>query len=681
MFSSTRQGFKMKNKKKPKKNKPSATPPLVERSRNQRSRNPPPIYDSKHLDFDQWFIWGAIALTFLAFLPALSADFVNWDDNDYVTNNEMIRSFSSFGKFFTTTVQGNYHPLTMISLAVNYAISGESAFSYHLFNVLFHLVNVFLVYRFILALCPGSVFIAFATAILFGIHPMHVESVAWVSERKDVLYSLFFLLGLISYLKYIDRGSKKAFWMTVLCFVLSLLSKPAAIVFPGVLFLLDFFRQRKWSFSLIVEKLPFFLLAVGLLLVTLLEQEAVGAVAEEGMYDFGTRAFFPFYGYMMYIVKLFWPVGLTNFYPFLPLNASLPAAYLLSPLVFVGSVVLCWATWRRYREITFGFGFYFFNLVLVLQFFLIGSAIIAERYTYLPYVGLFFIIGWVIDRIIKLIGFSAYGLILAVSLFLSFLTYQRAGVWKNSETLWDSAIANHPSSKAYVNRAFLYQKAGEYEKAIDLYNKSTKLNVKDKGVYANLGHIYYTQKKDDLALANFNTALNLKPDYEDALAGRGKVYARMGKTDLAQADFAKAKALSPDFDQAFKTRGFRFFREKRYDLAIEELTNYTNLNTDDAEAYAFLGAAYLNLDNGSDREAIQALEPVIQLDSTYIEAYTNLGAAYLNLNQPDRALAFLETGQQLDPANENNLKFLSKAYLMMGDTAKAYSIFELARKQ
>jgi tetratricopeptide (TPR) repeat protein len=656
----------MKNKNKPKEQKQvlKQTPEAV------------PVITTK--DLTVWYIGLALLLTFLAYIPVFSADFVNWDDQDYVTSNQMIRSFSDFGKFFTTTVQGNYHPLTMISLAINFAISGEHAFSYHLINLILHLINVYLVYQFILKLVPGNVFIGFTVAILFGVHPMHVESVAWVAERKDVLYSCFFLLGLISYMNYLDQHSKKQLIFTLIWFILSLASKPAAIIFPVVLFALDFYRRRNLSMQLIIEKLPFFLLSAILVYLTLKYQEAVGATPLTKMYNFDRRFFFPFYGYMMYIIKLFWPVNLCTFYPFPPINEATSKSYLLSPIFFIASAYLCMKTWKTNRVYTFGFGFYFLNLVLVLQFFMFGSAIIADRYTYIPYIGLFFILAWFIDQEIKMKTSNAYLMICTISVLFSFMSFRQAGVWKNTGTLWDSAISNYPSAKAYANRAYLYQQEGVFDKAIEYYNKAAKLNVSEKAVFFNLGVIYFHQNKDSLSLANYNMALDLKPDYVDALNGRGSLYARMGKNDLALADFNKIKAINPGFDVAIKNKAAAYFAEKKFDQAIESYKEYLITQKSDADAYAYLGAAYLN--KGANQDAIQAFEQAIKIDPKYLGAYTNLGAAYMNLNQYSKALDYLNVAFKLDSTSEDNLKFLSKTYLSMGDTTKALSFYEMANR-
>ena len=188
-----------------------------------------------------------LGVTLLAFLPVLGADFVNWDDGDYSYENKFITNLFN-PEIWTRTVQGNYHPLTMFSMAINYAISGTNAWSYHLFNLLFHLINCVLVFRLAHLLFNKNNFIALVTAILFAIHPVHVESVAWVSERKDVLYGMFFLLGLISYVKYVDDHSKKHYVLAMLFMLLSLLSKPAAVIFPVALFSIDFLRSRKFNF-------------------------------------------------------------------------------------------------------------------------------------------------------------------------------------------------------------------------------------------------------------------------------------------------------------------------------------------------------------------------------------------------------------------------------------------------
>ncbi len=625
-------------------------------------------------------MWIAIALlmSFVAFFPALGAEFVNWDDQDYAINNVLIRDFSDFLKFFTTPVQGNFHPLTMISLAVNYALSGSNPFSYHLFNILLHLANVFLVYRFIYKLSNSNAFIAFAVALLFGVHPMHVESVAWVSERKDVLYTLFFIPGLSFYLNYLEKDSRRDYLLSFLMFTLSILSKPAAIIFPAVLLTLDFYKARPLTMKWILDKIPFGLIALLFLYLTMHAQTTAGATPTSEFYGWGKRIFFPFYGYMMYLYKMVFPFQLTAFYPLPPINENLASPYLFSPLVFAATAWLCIKTWKRHREISFGFLFYLVNLALVLQLFMFGSAIISERYTYVPYIGLFFTLAWYLQQRLGQNLRLGYNLICGAGLVLMILSFRHSQSWKNTGALWDNAIKSYPGAKAYTNRAYLYQQEGQLDKALDLYLKSLKYNVLDEEVYYNMGVIYYNQNKDSLALLSYNKAMEYKEAYPDALNGRGSVYARMNLTDKAFADFNRCLELKPDYALAYKNRASSYFLQNKYDSAIADFNRYNSLQDKDAEGYSNLCVAYLN--KGSNQEAIQACEQAIKMDPKFAKPYTNIGAAYINLNEYGKAIDYLRKSFQLDSLSEENLKFLSLAYLKSGDTTQAYSIFEYAQR-
>src|SRR5262249_45724899 len=233
---------------------------------------------------------------------------------EYVLQNTALKS-ADLKTVLTTSMQGNVHPLTMLTLFINYLISGENAWSYHLFNLVLHLVNCLLVFRLAMSLSKGNRVIAFTTAILFGIHPVHVESVAWVSERKDVLYGLFFVAGLITYTKYVDSNSRRHYWLSILYFVLSLLSKPSAVIFPLALLCIDLLRTRKLTAQLLVEKIPFFALSLAMGIVTYLAQQQAGSFGKIHI-DTSNKVLYGFYGIMMYIVKMVAPVNLAVFYPF-----------------------------------------------------------------------------------------------------------------------------------------------------------------------------------------------------------------------------------------------------------------------------------------------------------------------------------------------------------------------------
>src|SRR5260221_6180005 len=350
------------------------------RSTTQRKVNTPQKKSSP------WIAPFILLLTFLAYIPALRAGFVNWDDGDYIVDNLIVKDFANLKSILSTPVQGNYHPLTMLSIAINYQVSGLNAWSYHLFNLVFHLINCFLVYRLVMLLSNRNIIIAFTTAILFGVHLMHVESVAWVSERKDVLYSLFFLAGLISYTKYADTGIRKQYLLTILFLVLSLLSKPAAVIFPVALFCIDLLRKRKLNVRLFAEKIPFFILALITGILTVIGQKAIGARGER-FYNFGigTKILFWFYGIMMYFFKMIAPLNLSAFYAFPAINRQLDIEYYLSPLFFAMLAAIFFFSLKKNRVIAFGILFYLVNLLLVMQVVIVGRAIITDRYNYHPY--------------------------------------------------------------------------------------------------------------------------------------------------------------------------------------------------------------------------------------------------------------------------------------------------------
>ncbi len=606
-----------------------------------------------------WMIGAVLLLTFIAYIPSLSADFVTWDDGDYVVNNFMIRNFVNISKFFTTPIQGNYHPLTMMSLAFNYALSGANASSYHLINILFHLLNTFLVLRFILLLSKGNHVAAIAVALLFGVHPMHVESVAWVAERKDVLYSFFFLLGMIFYLRFIVDAKPLNYVLVLFFFILSLASKPAAIIFPAALFALDFYRQRKISAKLILEKIPFLLFSLIFAYLALHGQTNVGAVDKANAFPLGSRILFAAYGYMMYFFKMVLPINLAAFYPFPPINVGLPMIYFLSPLFFVATAILCFVTWKKEREITFGFGFYLINLLLVLQFFIVGSAVIADRYTYMPYLGLFFIVGIYLSRK-KLfnIHFNPYIVIMILGFVLTFLSYNQAATWKNSKTLWDQAVKAYPSATAYINDAIQLRKEGKRDSALAYYNIALKMNKQAHDGFCNRGNIYFDMGNDSLALQDYNQCLSINPNYVGALDNRGALYAREGRNELALTDLNRALALDTGYKMSYKNRGVALMNSGHHEEAIKDFIKFLTYEPKNAEIFNSLGVCYQYL-----KKYEFTLEPI-----TKAIELTQQGVYYLNRSYSYNALG------KLDAARKDAQTARSKGYPIPPEYAKYLGI-------
>ncbi len=579
-----------------------------------------------------------VVLSAIAYIPSINGQFVNWDDDDYAVGNEAIRSFNNLKTIVTVPVQGNYHPLTMLSLAFSYSMSNNNTNTspYHVLNILLHLANTVLVFFFIHKLSKGNLVMSFATALFFGVHPMHVESVAWVSERKDVLYSFFYLLAALSYLKYTDSNSKMGYAMSLFWFVLSLASKPAAIIFAGTLLTIDFMRQRKLSVNLLLEKLPFLFFAGILTYLTLNAQKTVGATDTAGHFELGNRFFFMFYGYMMYIIKLIAPFNLAAFYPLPPVNETLPIEYFLSPIVFIATAALAWFTRKDYPIIAWGFGFYLVNLVLVLQFKVIGSAIIADRYTYMPYIGLFAIGGWALDKMFSGKQATSFAVIGTLGLVLTGLSYQQAGTWKSSAALWDNAIEKVPSERAYVNRATMLRKEGKSDLALEYYNKAMKLNKVDHEAYCNRANIYFDKGMDSMALADYAQALELRPDFVPALDNRGALLARAGRSAEALKDLNRALEINPNYKSAYANRAVTLFDLKRFPEAIEDFRKYISYYPEDVDNRNSVGVCYQMM--GRHDLALEPFNECIRLNPKPM-FFLNRSYSYNALGKLDQARA------------------------------------------
>ena len=597
----------------------------------------------------RWMIPFLLVISFLVYLPILKAGFVNWDDMDYVYENGMIRDLSQIGLLLTTPVQGNYHPLTMLSLAINYAISGLDAGSYHLFNLAFHLINVYLVFRLARLLSRGNSTIAFVTSLLFALHPMHVESVAWISERKDVLYALFFIAGLISYTRWIDTGSKKMYGLTFVFLLLSLLSKPAAVIFPFVLFSIDLLRERRFQARLFLEKIPFLVPALVIGILTFLAQKEKGAT--DLHFTLATKIFLGFYGIMMYLFKMIFPFRLAAFYPFPATNIALPPEYYLGPIVFIGLVLLAWFSWKKTRVVAFGFLFYLLNLLLVLQFLPVGSAVIAERYTYVPYIGLFYIVGWLAASFVLRNKTAVYGVLFSVAVLLGILTYRQAGVWKDGASLWDHAIKTQPSANAYGLRASLLRADKKYDSAMVYYNRAVQLNPASFEVVANRGNLYYTLNKLDSAYADYRKALAIKPDYYPALDNLGALFATQLRYDSALAVLNKAIAIAPDYIPSYSNRALVHMNLKNYPQAIADYEKYLQYHPEAADLMNTLGFCYRM--TGKRQEALNWINRAIEKQ---VSPYYFLNRSYLYMEMNNRemaradALRARQAGAQLDPA-------------------------------
>ena len=417
------------------------------------------------------YLAGLLVLTFVVYGPSLRNGFVNWDDNFYVAMNPVLAR-PSLTALLTTPVAANWHPLTVASLLLDYRISGTTPATYHWINLLLHVANTALVFVFVRALSRNRFWTTVVTAFFFGIHPMHVESVAWIAERKDVLYGFFYLLALIAYVRRVDGGGVGWLWAAFVAMALSVLAKPAAVVLPLSLLAIDWFRRRQFDARLWMEKAPFFAIGIAGGLVNLAVQKSLGALTIPHPWSLVAKVYFASYALVAYVAKLFVPVHLSGVYPYPAVGAALPPRYSAAFLAVLILVPLAIVAVRRNRAALFGIAFFFINIALVLQLITVGTAVLAERYTYLPYIGLFFALAWPLDDR----GGSAWSrglrralaaLFVLLGIFSVAQTWSRCSVWHDPETFWSDAIRKHPGEivPAYVNRGSYYRMQGRLEPA------------------------------------------------------------------------------------------------------------------------------------------------------------------------------------------------------------------------
>jgi Flp pilus assembly protein TadD len=584
-----------------------------------------------------------LVLTALVFIPALRWEFVNWDDPPYVTENMRIRALSweNLTAIFAEPVSGNYNPLPILTHALEYQLAGLDPWLYHLDNVLLHLACVALVFTLVrrFGLMPEA---AAAAALFWGIHPMRVESVVWVTERKDVLYAVFFLSALLVYARALARGRPGwRTWALILpLFCLSLLSKIQAVTLPLCLLLLDlWFRRQDRPARWVLEKTPLFLLSFVIGYLGLSIQVRIGAlgaaVSDLSLFE---RIILGSWSLVVQLGKQLLPVGLSPYHPY-PTELS-PGHYGGAAVLVVLIVGVAKAgAWRR--DLSFGLAFFAVNLLFVLQVVSAGDAFLAERFTYVGSVGVAFLLGRGVGELTragrrqKLVA----SVVLVGLTILAVTTVGRIGIWKNSEALWSSVIDRYPDSAAvaWVNRGSYRLDEERMEEAETDSRRAVELDPNRSAAWNNLGRIQFERGDLDGTIPFFEKALALQPDFPVALSNRAAVAARQGDLVLALDLLDRALALDPLSTDARRDRIIVLKALGREDESLGEIRAYLDLAPDDAAMHNELGVALL--DSGDPGEALASFERALELAPGKPLFLQNQSYALLALGRPEQALA------------------------------------------
>ncbi len=684
-----------------------------------------------------------VLVTIAVYWPATGYHFTNLDDPEYVTSNVHVQgglTVASVEWACLNPVCCNWHPLTLWSHMLDCQLFGLNPWGHHLTNVVLHALNAALVFA-LLQLMTGATWRSLVVAALFSLHPLRVESVAWVAERKDVLSGFFGLLALIAYARYAQGQSPESkvqrpkagvqspqtegaarsavpgsmfdvrpsarrfwYWTAVGMFALGLMSKPMLVTWPFVMLLLDYWPLRRFEPSavnsqratilrLVGEKLPFFALAALESAATLLVQR--GAMTGVESLPLGARFQNALISYCRYLGKLFWPTDLAVYYPH-PGHWPLGAVALAGALL-LGISALVWMRRRRYPYLLVGWLWFLGTLVPVIGLVQVGAQAMADRYTYLPSLGVLILAVWSAYELTRDWRYQAVALPVAggaVILFCLVCARQQLSYWKDSETLFRHALAvtkdnwaahinlgNALGTKGQLDEAISHfqealrlkpfqadacislgvalDRKGQTEEAIRQFREALRLQPDRADVHYNLGNALAQRGQTDEAIRQFKEALRLESHNADTHNNLGMAFARQGQTDEAILQFQEALRLKPDNANAHNNLGVVRGRKGQVDEAISQYQLALRLKPDWAEAHFNLGNALGR--KGQTDEAISQFQEALRLKPDYVEAHYGLGVALASKGQTDEAMRQYQEALRLKPdyaEARNNLRSL-----------------------
>ncbi len=619
-----------------------------------------------------------LVLITAVFFPTLRNGFTNWDDPAHVTDNPALRmSFTEALKSpFTSYYVYQYLPLTILTFALEYRLSGSNPFLYHMTNLILHILNCLLV-LWLVYLLSHDYITAFITALLFALHPLHVEPVAWISSRKDLLYSAFFLGSYISYLYYKNQAKRGCYYLSLFLFLLSLLSKVMALTLPIVMILGDYLSTGRVARDRWKEKIPFFILSLIFTYLLLVPQRS--ALITDRSYDFLHNGFMASQALVFYLAKLLLPTHLSCLYPYpdTPGNA-LPLFFLFSPVIILAIAFLVFRSRQYTRKILFGTLFFLLTILPVLQFIPVGFAMAADRYTYIPSIGLFFLVGTCFSRVAdtqqgqdRLRRYLLFGFSGIVVLTLGALSWQRCHVWHDSITLWTDALYRYPSIPlGYSNRGEAYLANKAYGQAETDFRRAVALLPTYAEAHTNLCKVYYARGRRQEALAECNTsrALNARIPLTYNLLGNLHFH---DHTDYAVEMYLKAVGINPHYGEALTNLCAAYVRTGRYEEAGNACQRALTVDPSNATAYSNLGNLYLALRRPAD--ALWAYEKALSIDPAIAGAHNNLAVIYFFAHRYDIAQFHAdkarELGQEIHPDIQKALKKVPKAELPPADPA------------
>lgn len=603
--------------------------------------------DNSNKSYKKQFIIASAAsllLTLICLSPVLNNDFVNFDDNKMITENRVVTHPNQYGFEYIIDFQrfqAHYKPLVVLMWQWEYKNWGADPFVFHGINLLLHLLTTLLVFAVIKSIFDhknpsgklNNIYFAFFGSLLFGIHPLHVESIAWATERKDVLFGFFFMAGMLTYIISFDQKRHKWLWLAIsfLSYGLSMASKSPGITLIAVFIIIDFLFHRKFSRTLVLEKLPFLILFVFFLyqygIISRFDQQAVGLVGGivnkgggeqadnlAGLPAFYRRILIISYRFIFWIVHTLIPVKLAVAYPRKTLVEAVGIFIHLLPWISLTLLSTVYFL-RKNRILIFGLLFYAITISPALAISDRGTGIfVADRYAYIPLLGLLMILLYGLHQLpSKKLSFKAkIALMVFVCFVLGIQTFERSQVWKNSKTLFTDVIKKYPNQVpvAYNNVGLYYKNKGEHKKAMPYFKRSTEFSNYYQS-FNNLANTHFALGQYKKAIPIYTKALEFKPGASELYGNRGACYFQIGKPEKALRDMTKALQIRPNFTDALKNRILVYLSMKRYQEALKDQKRYLKLIPEDPDVWHLQAIALQNLKRYED--ALVSINQAIKL--------------------------------------------------------------------
>ncbi|MBP7766416.1 MAG: tetratricopeptide repeat protein [Syntrophaceae bacterium] len=631
-------------------------------------------------------------LTLYVYWQVQDFEFINYDDQIYVTQNYQVQSgltFKTVVYSFTDTRTANWHPLTMLSHALDWQLFGNGAGGHHWTNLILHILNTVLLFLLLNAM-TGAVWRSALVAALFAVHPINVESVAWVAERKNVLSTFFWFLTMLFYVWYVRNPGWKRYVPVFLCFALGLMTKPMLVTLPFVLLLMDYWplnrtlvgtrgreeisagiqvKKTGWLF-LVGEKIPLFILTGVFVWITLYTQSIAGAVMSTASLPMFQRLANAIAAYVLYIRKMILPFDLSVFYP----RSNIEAFQILASSLIL--IILSLAALRHYRSrsyILVGWLWFVGTMVPVIGFVQVGAQSMADRYAYVPFIGLFIVVVWAAADLAEKNDRIKMGVVLITVCIISafsFIAWERCRLWGDSFALWNDTLKNHENAFAHNMRGVASVARGQYLQALTDYTAAIRLDKKMAEAFSNRAIVYEKLGQQDNALRDFNQAIQLKLNFADAYYNRGLLFIQRNRLDEAVTDLTTAINIQPETADYYNNRGVAFRLKGEYEKSFADINRALKLDPNFAEAYFNRGL--INQIQRQDVAAVVNFSEALRIKPHYVDARFHRGLVFSSIGKHDQAIKDFYNVLKTDPNHIPTLKNLALTLIKIKRYEESY---------